>query len=84
MMEEFLKKYSNVPKGFITDFFRISKETYDIKDFVVKLDIVSKWLKIRKDSLKRTLIANFDVNYDFTINKKNSNNKGNVAQHMLK
>jgi hypothetical protein len=31
-MEEFIKKFTDVPNGFIKDFFNISKEEYDDDD----------------------------------------------------
>ena len=46
-MEEFLKKYSSVPIGFIEDFFDISKESYDDAECIIKFDAVVKWLDVR-------------------------------------
>lgn len=85
-MENFLKRYSKVPNGFINDFFSISKESYNDKEFAIDFDIVVKWLKIRKDSLKRTLIKYFEKNYDYkiiNIKKKNKNRGANYFELIL-
>ena len=43
-MEEFIKKYTTLPEKFITDFFIISKEEYDKKEWILDFDLVVKWL----------------------------------------
>jgi phage anti-repressor protein len=79
-MEEFLKKYSSVPIGFIEDFFDISKESYDDAECIIKFDVVVKWLDVRKDNLKAILIEHFEEKYDYTIEKvKIKNKNGNGA-----
>lgn len=78
-MEDFLKKYSDVPNGFIEDFFNISKEEYMDTELSINFDIVCKWLNVRKDNLKRSLIKFFSENYDYTItniNKKREHKFG--------
>ena len=67
-MEEFVKKFSDVPNGFVEDFFDIAKDEYSDNDFAIDFDIVIKWLNTRKDSLKR-LLTNFTEGYDFTMEK---------------
>ena len=66
-MENFLLKFSDVPKNFIYDFFDIAKEEYNDYSFSIDFEIVINWLKIRKDNLKIVLINNFDENYDYII-----------------
>lgn len=70
-MEEFLKKFSNVPTQFITEFFEISKETYDNGVLVIDFDKVVKWLGTQKSNLKRLLINNFKEEYHYTIDNNN-------------
>lgn len=65
-MEDFLKKYSNLPKDFIRDFYNITKEEYADDQFIIDFDIVYKWLQVRKDNLKRIIVSNFSKNYDYT------------------
>jgi phage anti-repressor protein len=69
-MENFLKTYSKVPNEFINDFFRISKESYEDNEFKIDIEIIAKWLNIRKDNLKRILIKNFNEGVDYIIEKK--------------
>lgn len=78
-MQKFLKKFSSVPNGFIDDFFYISKETYDDNEFSIDINIVIKWLDVRKDNLKRLLVNNFTQDLDYiidTIKKININSRG--------
>jgi phage anti-repressor protein len=86
-MEHFLKKYSSVPNGFITDFFDIAKEEYNDNDHKIDFNIVIKWLLVRKDQLKRLLVSNFENEYDYIINKvkiMNRNNHGaNYVENIM-
>ena len=66
-MIKFIKTFSDVPNGFIEDFFDISKEEYYADEFAIDLKIVANWLEVRKDSLKTILITNFEKNYDYVI-----------------
>ena len=69
-MESFIKQFSNIPDNFINDFFIIVKEEYFDNEIIIDFEIVIKWLKVRKDSLKKILVDNFEENYDYTIEKK--------------
>jgi phage anti-repressor protein len=75
-MENFLKQFSTIPHNFITDFFIIAKEEYTDNEIIINFDLVSKWLNIRKDNLKKILINNFEEKFDYaieTIKKKHPN-----------
>jgi len=69
-MEQFLKQFSTIPHNFISDFYIIAKEEYTDNEIIIDFEIVCKWLNIRKDSLKKLLIENFEENFDYTIEKK--------------
>ena len=69
-MEHFLKKFSTLPHKFITDFYIIAKEEYNDNDIIIDFDIVTNWLKIRKDNLKETLLKNFEEGFDYTSEMK--------------
>jgi len=78
-MKNFLKKYSDVPNGFIDDFFNIAKEEYNDTELSIDFDMVCKWLNVRKDNLKLPLTKFFSENYDYSItevNKKHVNSSG--------
>ena len=68
-MEEFIKKYSDVPNGFVEDFFDIAKEIYRYNELTINFDNVVKWLDVRKDNLKRLLVDKFEPQYDYVIEK---------------
>lgn len=54
-MEQFLLKYSKLPKDFIKDFYKITEEKSDNNDIFINFEIVVKWLETRKDTLKKVL-----------------------------
>jgi len=69
-MESFIKQFSKVPENFINDFFIIAKEEYSDNEIIIDFEIVVKWLNVRKDSLKKILVDNFEEKFDYTIEKK--------------
>lgn len=82
-MEDFLKKFSDVPSGFIEDFFELSKESYEDDDFAIDLHIVAEWLHVTKGNLKRLLVQHFEKDYDYIINQiKRKNIAGKGANYV--
>jgi phage anti-repressor protein len=69
-MEDFLYKFSTLPKDFIKDFFIVAKEEYEDNEIIIDFEIVCKWLKVFKENLKKILLKNFEELYDYTIEKK--------------
>ena len=69
-MEDFLYKFSTLPREFISDFFLITHDNYKESDLVIDFEIVAKWLGVRKGHLKRLLQSNFEENYDYVISKQ--------------
>ena len=73
-----MKQFTTIPEKSIADFFIIAKEEYNDNELIINFDIVCDWLNVRKDSIKRVLIDNFEENFDYTINsinKKHENTK---------
>ena len=75
--KDFLKKYSNLNNEFIDDFYNI----YDFNinnnnDFIIDLEIIVKWLNMRKMDLKKTLERTYIKNIDYLINKNNIKKNG--------
>lgn len=70
---DFLKKYSTIPNKFIDDFFKFYSYNTTDDDIIIDMDIVARWLNMRKDNLKTTLIRSYVENVDYKIitNKKN-------------
>jgi len=65
---DFLKKYSTIPNEFINDFFGLYTLKSDT-EFIVDLDVVSKWLKMRKEHLMETLKYSYKEHIDYVIEK---------------
>ena len=70
-LKEFLKKYSTLSNDFIDDFYFI----YDFNelnnnDFIINLEIISKWLGSEKGKLKKTLLKSYNKNMDWIIKKE--------------
>ena len=55
-LQEYLKKFSSINNHFIDDFFSLYNENTNDDNFVINSEFSAKWLNIRKDSLKITLI----------------------------
>jgi phage anti-repressor protein len=81
---EFLKKFSLVDTSFINDFYTFYDEGKDEYDYTINLNLIAKWLDVRKDNLKVLLQSNFTLNQDFiefkpqgvkTIGKGSNNTK---------
>jgi phage anti-repressor protein len=68
-LRDYLKKYSSINNDFIDDFFGLYTKTTNDNDFIINLDVVSKWLESRKDHLKKTLKESYSLNLDYTIKK---------------
>lgn len=83
---EVIKRFTNVPAAFVDDFFSL----YDPKDpstFIVDLDMLSKWLAVRKSCLIKTLRKSYRVGEDYIEEKrpkvsKQYNNGGNRNIHV--
>jgi phage anti-repressor protein len=72
---EFLKKYSLIDNNFIDDFYTFYDEGKNEYDFTIKLELISTWLNVRKDHIKRLLQTNFSQDQDY-IENKTKNLKG--------
>jgi len=85
-MESFIKQFSKVPDNFISDFFIIAKEQYSDNEIIIDFEIVVKWLNVRKDSLKKILVDNFEENFDYIIEKKKkkqTNSRGATIYELI-
>lgn len=71
-LQEYLKKYSTISSRFIDDFFSLYDRQTNSSDFVIDLDVLTKWLKSRKDNLKETLTNSYVKNIDYKIKKGKS------------
>ena len=74
-LQVYLKKYSTITNKFIDDFFGLYNYETEKDDYVIDLEIVVKWLKARKDSIKRTLLDSYTKNIDYKITKEKKMSK---------
>ena len=82
-LQYFLKKYSSISNKFIDDFLSLyTINTYN-DDLIINFDTLIKWLKIRKDSLKRTLIETYIKNVDYKIKKIKSTTAGKPREEIM-
>ena len=72
---QFLKKYSLIDNNFIDDFYSFYDEGKNEYDYTIRLELISTWLDVRKDHLKRLLESNFTDNQDY-IEYKQTGLKG--------
>ena len=83
-LQDFLKKYSSISNKFIDDFFSLYTIDSNDNDLIIDFDNLIKWLHIRKDSLKRTLIDTYIKNIDYKITKiKSSTTAGKPKELIL-
>ena len=72
----FLKKYSTLSDEFIDDFYAIYDfDESNVGDFVINLELVTKWLDVRKNKLKKTLLTSYEKNIDWVATKQKQGSK---------
>ena len=75
-LKDFLKKYSTLSNDFIDDFYTIYDfNEYNNNDFIINIDIITKWLESRKSRIKDTLLNTYHLNIDYKISKEKPNSK---------
>ena len=62
--------------NFIDDFFNLYDENTEDNDFVINIDAVSKWLKILRGNIKKTLVETYRKNIDYKITIEKSTSAG--------
>jgi phage anti-repressor protein len=72
-LKDYLKKFSSISNKFIDDFFSLYDENTKDTDFIINIESISIWLKLRKDSIKKTLTESYRQNIDYKVSKKNAN-----------
>ncbi len=71
---DYINQKSNIPTQFINDFYSIYNNTANLNSNI-DLDMMSKWLNTRKDTIKKTILRSYILNIDYTIFKINNINK---------
>lgn len=79
----FLKTYTKINNEFIDDFFGL----YDANNkynFSINIDVISKWVDMRKDNIKKTLENSYIENIDYKAVKNTPNGlKGKPTETIL-
>lgn len=63
-MEEFIYKYSSVPKRFVKEFFDVD-DKYRCGEKYIDIDVVSKWLKHDSDKIKELVSDKFESETEY-------------------
>ena len=71
-LKSFLQKYSTIPNAFLEDFYKVQYDENVDTNFKINLDITIKWLNMRKDHLKETIMRTYAENIDYIIKKVKS------------
>ena len=75
-LKDFLKKYSTLSNDFINDFYTIYDfNEHNNNNFIINIDIVSKWLGSKKGTIKDTLNNTYNLNIDYKISKEKPDSK---------
>lgn len=68
---ELVKIFTNVPNEFVDDFFATLDHSNSINDdFPVDINLLCKWLKTKKDTVRKTLKRSYKKDVDYTENVK--------------
>ena len=65
-LQDYLKKFSVVSNKFIDDFFSLYQYNTKESEFVIDLEVLTKWLGVRKSTIKETLVKSYTKNIDYT------------------
>jgi hypothetical protein len=63
---QLIKLFTRVPAAFVDDFYAFLKDKKRQNDFSIDLEKVSKWLKVAKYNLLKTLRGSYTQNKDYT------------------
>ena len=79
----FLKTYTKINNDFIDDFFGLYDANHKY-NFSINIDVISKWVDMRKDNIKKTLENSYIENIDYKVVKNTSNGlKGKPTETIL-
>jgi phage anti-repressor protein len=84
-IKRFIKTHSIIPNEFTDDFINLNSHNKLQTDMVLNLDVVSKWLNVRKSSLVKTLHETYKKGIDYNEIKsvKNTTYGGNNYKSVL-
>jgi phage anti-repressor protein/predicted GIY-YIG superfamily endonuclease len=65
-LQDYLKKFSIVSNKFIDDFFSLYQYNTKESEFIIDLEVLTKWLGAKKGTIKDTLKNSYTKNIDYT------------------
>lgn len=85
-LQDFLLTHSQIDANFIADFFMIQNigKNSQHKPFIIKLDLIAKWLETRKSDLKETLMKSYKKDVDYIIIPVNPQDDKNTKKQIKK
>ena len=81
--KDYIKKFTTVNNKFVDDFFSLQDETTTESDFVIDIDAIAKWLIVRKDSIKKTLLETYRKNIDYKITQNKMTTAGRPSEKIM-
>ena len=81
-LTDFLKNSCSIDHSFIDMMFTNYHDKHNENDYRINLELIAKWLNVRKDDLKKLLVSNFIKNRDY-IEQKESGKKGTGRNNLI-
>lgn len=81
----YVKKFTTVPEDFIDEFFEFYTDDRNVlqTDFVIRLELIAKWLKAGERYLRRTLRRSYKEGFDYIVTKSLKPKSNNHYSYML-
>jgi superfamily II DNA or RNA helicase/phage anti-repressor protein len=79
----YIKQFNIIPSTFIDTFFSLYTTETTENDLIINFDNLVVWLNMRKDNLKKTLIATYIKNIDYKIKKIKSTTPGKPKEEIM-
>jgi phage anti-repressor protein len=82
-MSKGVKTHTIISSKFIDDFFSLYDHKTLDSDFVIDLDVLSKWLGGYKSNIKDTLLKSYTKDIDYIVSKSNEKTNGRPRENIL-
>ena len=82
-LQDYLKKFSVVSNKFIDDFFSLYQYNTKESEFVIDLEVLTKWLGAAKATIKDTLKKSYTKNIDYTIKVIKTGANGRPTENVM-
>lgn len=79
--KDLIKLFTSVPHDFVDDFYHILAEDKGETIFPISIEVVAKWLKIRKSALTQTLRESYEKGTDYVVHTHRITGRQNGGQN---